>query len=107
MKKQIIELRFLSDRFLKWVKINFTLTSIILIPIIILSGFVPLSNLRAQPLDSYCLSKASVKPSLVKPYIERQVYPLKQPKITFDVQGQQYQVTPSSQSILNCRVQFF
>jgi hypothetical protein len=26
MNKQAIELRFLSDRFLKWVKINFTLT---------------------------------------------------------------------------------
>jgi hypothetical protein len=29
MKKQAIELRFLSDRFLKWAKINFTLTPII------------------------------------------------------------------------------
>jgi hypothetical protein len=34
MKRQTIELRFLSDRFLKWVKINFTLTPIILTPII-------------------------------------------------------------------------
>ena len=30
MKKQTIEVRFLSDRFLKWVRINFTLTPIIL-----------------------------------------------------------------------------
>ena len=29
MKKQTIEVRFLSDRFLKWVKIKFTLTPII------------------------------------------------------------------------------
>ena len=29
MKKQTIEVRFLSDRFLKWVRINFTLTPII------------------------------------------------------------------------------
>jgi hypothetical protein len=29
MKKQTIELRFLSDRFLKWVKVNFTLTPFI------------------------------------------------------------------------------
>jgi hypothetical protein len=29
MNKQVIELGFLSDRFLKWAKINFTLTPII------------------------------------------------------------------------------
>jgi hypothetical protein len=29
MKKQAIELRFFSDSFLKWAKINFTLTPII------------------------------------------------------------------------------
>jgi hypothetical protein len=34
MKKQTIKLRFLSDRFLKWAKINFTLTPIIMTPII-------------------------------------------------------------------------
>ena len=35
MKRQTIELHFLSDRFLKWVKVNFTLTPIIMTPIII------------------------------------------------------------------------
>ena len=34
MKKQTIDVRFLSDRFLTWVRINFTLTPIILTPII-------------------------------------------------------------------------
>ena len=40
MKRQTIELHFLSDRFLKWVKINFTLTPIIPLTPIILTPII-------------------------------------------------------------------
>jgi hypothetical protein len=71
VNKQIIELRFLSDRFLKSAKINFVLVSIVLFCLSLSTGIV-----AAETLSDYCLAKQDSPESLFPEHFQQIDKPL-------------------------------
>jgi hypothetical protein len=104
MKKQAIELRFFSDRFLKLVKINFTLTPIIpLTPIILILATLPTGIVSAETLSDYCLVKQDSPENrflpmedsfqyISKPPLDKYWYDYKPLPLSITVQGKVFNI---------------